>query len=505
MRKLSILTLVLGTIAIAGCGGSSGDDASSPLDNALRYLPADTPFAAAIETDIAGEQFRNAGGLADQFALGDQLSEQLEDILGDRAGQLEQIQQALGNEFVVGSTDARSFLESGDGEDTAFVGAIQAESQDAVDQLIEGDKAKQDGEIEGATVYIDDSGDPFAIDGDVLVVAGTRQQLEDALATRNGDDSLTEESFDAGTEGVSKDALLRAYVNIGELLRASPEAKPALRSKWVAALRTAGIALTFEDEQISVDVEVKTDPDGLTDADLPIAAGPDSPQALDRDGEINLALRDPAQVLEFAQATARAVDPEGFGSFQADKATLERQLKIGLDDDLIAQLDGDLAVSIRLDGKFGARAELKDPAAFKQTLTKLEPILGDIASGAAGDRVGVAKPKAGDDFYAVATTGGDEIVFGVVKDVFVVSNDPDVAAALASEQTEPVSGAEGALVLNTNAEQLAKVALEQAAGQGFDLEDRIKRAIGTRPLDELVGSFEVTTGGLSGSFTLTTD
>jgi hypothetical protein len=505
MRKLTLLTLILGTIAIAGCGGSSGDEGSSPLDNALRYLPADAPFAVAIETDIAGEQFRNAGGLADQFALGDQLSEQLEDVLGDRAGQLEQIQQALGNEFVVGSTDARSFLASRDGEDTAFVGAIQAESQDAVDQLIEGDKADRDGEIEGATVYTDDSGDPFAIDGDVLVVAGSRQQLEDALATRNGEDSLTEESFDAGTEGVSEDALLRAYVNIGELLQASPEAKPALRSKWVAALRTAGVALTFEDDEVAVDVEVKTDPDGLTDADLPIAAGPDSPEVLDRDGEINLALRDPSQLLAFAQATAREIDPKETASFQVAKGTIERELGVDLDEELVGQLDGDLAVSIRLDGTFGARAQLQDPAAFKQTLTKLEGILGDIASGAAGERVGVAKPKAGEDFYAVATSGGGEIVFGVVEDVFVLSNDPDVAASLASAQTEPVSGAKGALVLSTDAEQLAKIALEQAAGQGFDLEDRIKGAIGTRPLDELVGSFEVTTNGLSGSFTLATD
>lgn len=505
MRKLLLTTLILGTIAIAGCGSSSGDDASSPLDNALRYLPADTPFAVAIDTDIAGEQFRAAGGLADRFAFGDQLREQLEGIVEERAGQLEQIQQALGNEFVVGSTDARSFVETSSGEDTAFVAAIQAESQDALDKLIEGDKAEEDGEVEGATVYTDDSGDPFAIDGDVLVVAGSRKELEDALATRNGDDSLTEEEFDAGTEGVSDDALLRAYVNIGELLRTSPEAKPALRSKWVAALRTAGIALTFADDEIAVDVEVKTDPDGLTDADLPLAAGPDSPEPLDRDGEINLALRDPSQLLEFAQATALAVDPEGTGSFQAGKATIERQLGVDLDKELVAQLDGDLAVSIGLDGKFGARAQLKDPAAFKQTLTKLEDILADIARGAAGERVGVAKPKAGESFYAVVTAGGDEIAFGVVGDVFVLSNDPDIAASLAKAPTKAVPGAEGALVLATDAEQLAKTALEQAAGQGFDLEDRIKGAIGTRPLDELVGSFEITTDGLSGNFTLTTD
>ena len=506
MRKLSLLTLILGTLAIAGCGSGSGSDgSSSPLDNALRYLPADTPFAVAIDTDTEGEQFRNAGDLADKFPFGDQIEEQLQDLVEERTGQFKQLQEALGNEFVVGSTDAETFIETSGGEDTAFVGAIQAKSQEAIDKLIEGDKAEEDGEVEGAKLYKDDSGDSFAIDGDVLVVAGSKQELEDALATRDGDDSLTEEDFEAGTEGVAESALARVYVDIAGLLRASPDAKDALRSKWVSALTTAGIGLTFEPGEVAIDVNVNTDSEGLTDADLPIAAGSASPMALDRDGAINLALRDPGQVLRFAQATAKAVGPNDFSSFERGKAQIEKELGIDLDSDLIDQLDGDLAVSIELDGKFGARAQLEDPAQFKETLTKLEQILPNVARGIAGEKVGFAKPKAGEDFYAVATAGGDQVVFGVVEDVFVISNSAAIAGTLASETAAAVPGAEGALVLRTDAEELARIALKEAAGEGFDLGDRIKGAIGTRPLGELLGSFEVSTDGLSGSFRLTTD
>jgi Protein of unknown function (DUF3352) len=503
MRKLSLLTLVIGTLAIAGCGSSDsgGGDSSTPLDNALRYLPADAPFAVAIETDSKGEQFRNAGDLADKFPFGDQVEKQLQGLVEDRAGEFKDLQQALGNEFVVGSTDVKSFVGTPSGEDTAFVGAIQAKNKDALDKLIEGDKATEDGEAEGAKLYKDDSGDSFAIDGDVLVVAGSKRELETALATRNGDSSLTEEDFDAGTEGVAKDALLRVFVDIGGLLRSSPDAKPALKSKWVSALTTAGIALTFEPDSVAIDVDVNTDPEGLTDADLPLAAGAGSPQVLDRDGEINLALRDPSQLLEFAQATAKAVDPNGFSSFETGKKQIEQRLKIDLDKDVIDQLDGDLQVSITLDGDFGVRAELKDPAAFKQTLTDLEDILPSLAEGAGGQPANLTKNG---DLYEI-TTGGDKIAFGVVENVFVLANDPAAATALANEDTKAVTAAKGALVLNSDAEQIAQTALRQAAGQGFGLGGRIAGAVGARPLDELLGSFEVTTDGLTGSFSVTTD
>ena len=509
MRKLSLLTLILGILTIAGCGGSGGGSGgSSPLDNALRYLPADSPFAVAIDTDTKGDQFEAAGDLSDKFPFGDEVQKQLEEALGERAGNFKDLQKALGNEFVVGSTDVRSFVDSAGDDDTAFVGAIQVDDSDALDKLIDGEKAEEDGEADGAKLYKDDSGDSFAIDGDVLVVAGSKQELEDALATRNGDDGMTESDFDAGTEGVSQDALLRVYLNVGELLRSDPDAKQALKSKWVAAVRTAGIALTFEPDQVAVDIDVTTDPDGLTDADLPIAAGADAPQVLDRGG-INLALRDPSQLLEFAQATAGTIDPEGFASFEQDKAKLERELKVDLDEDLVNQLDGDLAVSIGLDGKFGARAELKDPAAFERTLTKVEEVLPNIAEGATGEKVGFVKPKAGEDFYAIATAGGDQIVFGVVDEVFVLANSAKIAGSLAKDGTKAVPGAKGALVMNVDAEQIAKEALKQVESTDIDLGDEIEKAtkgkLDAGPLDELIGSFEATTEGLSGSFSVTID
>ncbi|HYI98512.1 MAG TPA: DUF3352 domain-containing protein [Thermoleophilaceae bacterium] len=510
MRKLSSLLLVLGILAIAGCGSSSsGSDAESPLDNALGYLPADSPFVVAIDTDTNGEQYRAATDLIERFAFGDAIKKAIREEL-DEDGDFEQVEEALGNEFVVGSTDAGAFVNVPSGQDRSFVGAIQASNEDAIDKLLKEEKAEEDGEASGAKLYKDEDGDSFAVEGDVLIVAGSKKELTRALELREGDDRMTEEDFDAGTEGLPQDAMLRVYLDIGGLLRASDEAKQALEVKWVRALRTGGIALAFEQDRVSIDFDVDTDPEGLTDADVPIATGAASPQVLDRDGEIGVALRDLSHILEFARATAKEVDPDGSGEFDNSIAQIERQIDVDLEEDLLSQLEEDVAVSVGLDGKFGARAELEDPAKVERTLEKVSTVLSRLAEGATDERVGFAKPKAGEDFYALATADGERFVFGVVDKFFVISNDPAVAGSLAADRTAAVPGAKGAVVLKANAEELGQQILKQVEGDlldstGFELGDRIRGAIATRPLDELTGSIESSTEGLSGSFELTVD
>ena len=116
---------------------------------------------------------------------------------------------------------------------------------------------------------------------------------------------------------------------------------------------------------------------------------------------------------------------------------------MSLDDDLIAQLTGNVSATVALDGGFGVRAELKDPQEFEQTLAKVADVLPSFAEGAGFGTVGLSKPKAGQKFYALAKPDGGAVIFGVVDGVLVVANDAKRAAAVADAAARRRAGREG--------------------------------------------------------------
>ena len=499
MRQLPRKATILGVgcaslVALAGCGGSSGDEAASPLDNALGYLPEDAPLVASIDTDVKGSQFDSIEKIVDKFPFGDSVKKAVRDIVEDEGGNYEDIEPLLGNEFVVGASDVRSLTGASGDED--FVGAVQAKSKDKLEEAIKGEKPKKDGEKNGATIYRDDDGDTFAVKDDVLVVAGSKRLLETALAQREADDRLTEDTFDEAMEDLPDDALLRVSGDLQKLLASDPETQEARKVKWVNALRTFGAAVSFEDDEANVGFRLKTDSGSLTEKDLPVAAGATSPSIVDRAGEIAAGIKDPTQIVDFAERAGQAIDPSGYGDYAQAKRTIEKQLDLDIENDLLDQLEGDLAITFAVNGKFGARSKVKDPRRFDQTLAKLGRVLPDVAESATGESVGYAKPKKGGDFYALATADGDSIVYGVVDGVFVLANDARTAGQLSTEDTKPVQGSRGSVVVSADAAQLVQQILGQLAGAG------LAGAVVTGPLGDLTGSLSSETSGLTGNFTL---
>ena len=508
MRRLIAVLAMLACVAVtalAACGGD--DEETGALGSALAYLPKETPFAVAIDTNLDGDQYKSLDAILAKFPVdAPSLKDLLRDELGGEGSNVDfekDVEPILGNPFVVSATDVRSFLDSSETQD--FVAALEAKDTEALDSLIEKTGPREVGEVAGATKY-EDGGTSFAVKDDMVIFAGSSERLDQALERADGDDHLDEETFDAALEGLPQDAAARVYSDLQLLISSEPGGDQARKVEWVGALRTLGLTASARENQLEVRLNVRTDPEGLSDEDLPIAAGDESPPVLSRDGEVGLGIRDPAQIVQFAEAAAQAVSPSGFGDYAQAKQTLDSRLDISIDDDLIGQLTGDLAASVAPDGGFGVRAEVERPEALARTLAKVADVLPSFAEGAGFGAVTVDKPSAGSDLYTLTQADGDDIAFGVVDGVLVVADDPAEAEELAGAEPESVDGAEGAVVMRSDARHLVNAVIDEfGPALGLSGFNALGAQLFTDSFEELSGSLSASTDGLRGRVSLTFD
>jgi Protein of unknown function (DUF3352) len=486
MRRLAVLALVVPLLA-AGCGGS--DDASGPLDEGLRHLPRDTPFAVAIETDLEGRQYRAAQALANRFPFADQAEDALKDMFERGGVDFDRdVKPLLGNPFVVGAGDAKRF------DSESYVGVLEVEDGDKLNDLVERTKADEKGEKEGAKLYEDSSGGVFAIEDDVLVVAGTRKLLEDALERRGGDDTLTEETFEAALEGLPQESLGRVYVNGEALLEATADGRRAARIKWLDAVQTLGLVAQARRDSVVLPFRLKTDPERLSKEDLPFATGNASPSVVQRDGEAGVGIRDPGQIVRFALDAAVAYQGP---AVELALRQLEGQLNIDIDRDVVDQLRGDTSVVVTPAGRWGIRAELRDPAEFERTLAKVAPALPRVLQGLGGGRASLSRD--GDLYELTLSTG--RVVFGVSRGVLVIARDRDAASSLAGARPTSVGGAKGSVAVGADAEAFADEILDDFSGLGL-----LGGLFGvTEPVGDLTGSMTTSTSGMRGTLELKID
>lgn len=499
-RARFAILLCLAPIALtaAGCGGGGGaGKASSPLDEGLSYLPKNAPLVISLDTDLNGPHYKDLDTLLSKFPLAGQLKQTIVQRI-ERGSSLvdfnKDVKPLLGNELVIGATDTRSLQN----DESDFVGAVQVKDKGKLQAIVKKAGAKAQGEKSGAKLYKGkNDSDTFAIKDDVVVVASTKLVLEKALERRDGDDHMSEDEFDKGTEGVPKTALARVYANLADILKQDPDSRDALRSKWVQSIKTLGATATAESGGVKLAFKLKTDGD-LSPADVPLATGTQAPGVISQAGRLSFGLRGADQLLDFAQRTGQALDPAGFGQFETAKQQIESRLGVDLDSDVIQQLHGDTAVVVGVDGQFGVRAELKDPAALRRTLKKTERVLPSLAGSIGGPGAKIENPRGGRGLYEFSAPGGRKLAFGVVKDAFVIARDQDEADSLASESAEAVPDAKGAFVFQGDAQSVARQAISGLAAPGLNLGG----SLFTSPLGQLTGSIDSEADGLSGSFEL---
>jgi hypothetical protein len=500
MRRLVPALLAAGLLAIVGCGGG---DSGSALDSALAYLPKDATVAVAVDTDVDGDQYKALGDLLKKFPFSEQIKGSLLQEFEQSSEGVkyeDDVKPVLGNPLVVGAAEPEAVT----GVSNGFIVAVKAKDEGALDDLIDKTKPKEAGEASGAKLYSED-GTWFAVEDDMVVLANDEEQLKRALERADGDDHFDESSFDKAFDGLPDSALVRLYADVEALLKDDPGSADARRVKWIAALRQLGLTVSATKDGIDVDFRVRTAGD-LSDADLPIASGDEAPPVIKRDGEIGIGIRDLAHIVHFGENAAQSVDPAAFGDYLQAKKTIDKQLGVSLDDDLIGQLTGNVSATTGIDGGFGERAELKDPREFERTLAKVADVLPSFARGAGLGRMRLSKPSGARNFYKLTKPDGSKMVFGVAGDVLVVASGQRRARSLATEEPTEVPGASGSVTLSADAEQLVNSIL-QRYGAAFGLNDvgALGTGLFTRPLGDLNGHMSAGTDELRGELTLAID
>ena len=471
-------------LAVVACGS---DEAESPLDAALGYLPSSAPMVAAVTTDPDDAGFQALDQLVDRFPGGAQVAENvLGTVLPAGLDFEDEIAPLLGNELVVGAPDAQELGEGG------FVAAIQAPDIEAAERLAEAPGVSEVGEAEGATLYGVEGG-VLAIDEDVVLFADTQKRLEAALAQRAEEDgSLDQQIFDEALADLPEDAPVRVYADAPAILAAVPEVQQARSVAWIAALQTLGIALSPEGDRLGLELDLATDPAGLTDADLPLAAtaGEDPPRVIARPGELGIGIREPGQTLLFAKLVADALAPGG-------AELVESQLGIGVEE-LARQLGDEAFVSLGLERGSFLRADLKDSQAFQVALARIARVLPLLtaAVGLEGLALDPVDSPLG-DFYELRTPGAPPTTIGVVGQILVVTDNP-AQAAVTPVAPRMVPGVEGSVVVAGHGKLLLEQALSPLTGLlGAPLVDAF-----LQPIGDVQGSLETDTTGIRGSFQL---
>lgn len=498
MRRASaLISAFLLLAAIGGAPACSDDDAQevgTPLDNALGYLPSDAPLALALSTDLDSTQHQAAGSILDRFPFGDQVKEALKARAVERLGEDfdADLRPLLGEDLVVGVAEPAGFDE----EAEAFLTVLPVADSGAARALIERDpELREAGESSGAIVYERESGEAIALEGEVLVADDSREELDAALARRDGEDGLTAGAFEAALDDPPEDALVRLYGDAQSMLAAHPVSERLGTVPWIGALRTLGASATADGAGVHVDFALASDPETLEDADLPIATGAEAPTVAALAEQVGIGVRDPSQLARFAMRVTEALGSETPAPLDSD---LGDRLGIDLERDVLGQLTGEASASVGLDGGFGLRSELSDPARFEETLDQVARRLPDVGAELGLGKVAVARPGGGQNLYALASPEGDRAVFGIVDGLFVLARDPAAASQLAALSPSVVPEASGSLALVADAQAIAPQLVERLAG-GLG---GIGAELFGGPLGTLHGSMVGDTRGLRGDLLL---
>lgn len=528
---LGIMTLVLlggGDDDRGGTGTAAATEVLDPVAEALAVLPADAPLVGTVETDATAGPMAAALETLDRIPGSEFAVAQLTELLGGLDPEAELL-PLLGNPFVFGLAEARAATGADDAtpEDTASptvpgLGALRAATvardPDGLASLLEaqvsGGALQRGADTRGFTTYVRPDGGGYALRDATFVAAGSAADLDAALtlharATRRGASADVD-----GSPALTPAGLRRAFAGLPSaqdaVLRVSGEPQvfgiaSGLRADlpWVEALRRAAFAVAPGEEGVEVPFRLTTDPESITDGDVPIASGPAAPSpAAAEDAAVVVAFRDLAHTLAFARRALPSVAPDTAKDLDEIEQALRRFARVDPTTEIVQKLTGTTTISTTADGARTLRAELRDPEPVADALARVQNIsqLGSLAGG-----IGIdvdtggfeVEEEDGDGRYRILRDGDLLARAAVIDDALVLTDDEavdleEVAQALPES---PPSGARGAFFARISAEAAGEAVIER-----FGLPGAARAVLG--PFGDVTIRARGSTEAVTGSVTL---
>jgi hypothetical protein len=463
--RIAALAAALAVAFAAACGGGSDEPASTPLGDALSYLPRDAASVIAVETDAEHAQWKQLNELISKFQIAAQIRQQGQDRVA--RGQLDfdrDLRPQLGNELVIGSPEGTPR-----GRRSIVLAVKLKDPAVARRDLLPDMKS---------------AGLEARIDEDMLVAASTRELLDAAVERHDEDGHLTEDDFEDDLGRLAEgEPLLRATGN----LERGAERANASGLPWPKALRTFAATGQAKPNGLAIDFDVRTE--SVNAQDLPFPPGPQSPPVPVREGEIAVAAREPGRTLGLVNRL-RDVLPRTKAHSKALNDALGR-IGVDLQRDLVGQLGATGAASFPLDGTYVARADLKDSARVARTLKTLSDRLAGAATGDIGFTI---EPGGGEGFYRLNADRGRQLFVGVAGNQIALGEEAGRARDFASERSAPVPGARGSVAIAADGRSVANALIQQRASGAFALLGQVL----TEPIGDLRGWMETTPTGMTG-------
>jgi hypothetical protein len=482
MRRLLFAVLTLAaTFAIAGCGSSGSSGAANPTVEALSYFPTSSPLVLTLATAPEAGSIKGAHVLLHKLpavALA-------ETALFARLSQLgfdynKDIRPLFGNPVVLG------FLGTTvSGTQTPFVLAWVTKSASTLNRLIKklSSGFQSTGSHDGAKLYVA-SGAAIAIDGATLLFSRSTPLLESALDRHAHNQGFSSAQYAKSTTGISQSALMQVFGDLTGVL-STPTTAKARRVPWVGAIKGYGASISAGPAGLTIQYHVDTSGSPLSTSQLPIASG-STAASVTGDLPIQAGVRDPAQIIDFAEAATQTTSPASYAQFLKHLTTLKQ--KTGFDlNALVAMLTGDLNVESDTHTTI-ARAQVSNPSAVASMLASLAKApAGALAKGS-------HLASLGGGLYSVKTSK-QALTLGVIGDELAVGKaTPAQLRTFASAPTATATTSTGSVTFRIALAELLHITLKHPPSatvqQLYNL------------LGDVTGSASATTSGLTGTATL---